>query len=56
MEAMAKRVANHSNAHIRMRRVDGAVIIYGERPHTMICTVDAEGSHEGLVLNLIPIV
>jgi KaiC/GvpD/RAD55 family RecA-like ATPase len=56
LENLAKRVANHSNAHIKMRRVDGAVVIYGERPHTMICAVDAQTSLEGLVLQLIPIV
>jgi hypothetical protein len=56
IESLAKRVANHSNLHIKMRRVDGAVVIYGERPHTPIYVVDAESSMERLVLHLIPIV
>jgi KaiC/GvpD/RAD55 family RecA-like ATPase len=56
IESMAKRVANHSNQHIKLRRVDGAVVIYGERPHTSIYAVDAENSMDHLVLNLIPIV
>jgi KaiC/GvpD/RAD55 family RecA-like ATPase len=56
IESLAKRVANHSNQHIKLRRVDGAVVIYGERPHTAIYAVDAETSMERLVLHLIPIV
>jgi len=39
-----------------MRRVNGSVVIYGERPHTNIYVVDAESSIESMVLHLIPIV
>jgi len=56
IESLAKRVANHSNSHLKMRRVDGAVVLYGERPHTTIYAVDAESSVDKLVLQLIPIV
>jgi hypothetical protein len=54
--SITQRVANHSNIHLKMRRLDGAVVIYGERPHTKIYAVDAQESLGMLKLNLVPIV
>lgn len=56
LESITQRVANHSNIHLKMRRVDGAVIIYGERPHTKIYAIEAEESLGVLKLRLVPIV
>jgi hypothetical protein len=56
LEGLAQRVANQSNIHLKMRRVDGAVVVYGERPHTKIFAVNAEESMGHLKLHLVPIV
>jgi hypothetical protein len=56
LESIAQRVANHSNIHLKLRRLHGAVVIYGERPHTKIFAVDAEESMGNLKLHLVPIV
>jgi hypothetical protein len=56
LESIAQRAANHSNVHLKIRRVHGAVVVYGERPHTKIYAVDAEESLGNLKLHLVPIV
>jgi KaiC/GvpD/RAD55 family RecA-like ATPase len=56
LERITQRVANHSNIHLKMRRLNGAVIIYGERPHTKIYAVDAGQSMGHFRLHLVPIV
>lgn len=56
LESIAQRVANHSNVHLKMRRLDGAVVLYGERPHTKIYAVEAKEGLGMLKLSLVPIV
>jgi hypothetical protein len=51
-----QRVANASSIHIKLKTIDGAAIIYGERPQTSVYCIEMDSSSPIPRINLIPVV
>ncbi|MGQ9582231.1 MAG: gas vesicle protein GvpD P-loop domain-containing protein [Thermoplasmatota archaeon] len=56
MQEFTQRVANASNIHIKLRMMDGAAIIYSEKPYTGIYCIETEEGPKGPRLTFVPIV
>ncbi len=55
LPSLTQRVANASNVHLKLRRMHGAVVLYGERPQTPAYVVEAETAKGITRPKLIPI-
>ncbi len=52
---VTQRVANTSDIHLRLARVDNSFVLYGIEPETEILYIDFESSGEGPV-GFVPVV